>query len=404
MTSTGTRVEVQELTVRYGALRAVDELDLHAEAGEILAVLGPSGCGKSTLLRTIAGLERPAAGRVLLGGRDVTALRPDQRGVGLMFQDHVLFPHRSVAENVAFGLRMRRMPRSDIDARVHEVLGLVDLDGTASRDVAELSGGEKQRVALARAIAPEPGLLMLDEPLGSLDRALRQHLLEQLPGMLRSLGTTVLYVTHDQDEALAFADHVAVMRSGRLVQRDRPDRLWREPNDEFVARFIGLDQVFEVEHGPDGLIRTPFGDLDLRRYASQAPGAEDDVTLRLVLLADAVRLASAATSGAADAPDPATEVEIDGRVTARRFASDHVAVEVATDAGPSVRVAVWRGAGPAVDERVRLVVDLTATRLVPAAGPLDEAAASRHRGIVTGSSTDSTADGRGRFRRGSPRR
>ncbi len=373
MDAMGTRVDINDLTVRFGTVTAVDHLDLSAEPGEILAVLGPSGCGKSTLLRTIAGLERPATGHVRLGGDDVTRLRPDERGVGLMFQDHVLFPHRSVGDNVAFGLRMHRMPRVQITARVDEVLGLVDLEGMASRNVDELSGGEQQRVALARAIAPEPKLLMLDEPLGSLDRALRQHLLDQLPGMLRSLGTTVLYVTHDQDEALAFADHVAVMRAGRLVQRDRPDQLWRAPADEFVARFIGLDQIFEVTTASNGLVRTPFGELDLHQHASHAPGAEGDgASQRLVLLADAIRLATPQESVSS------TEMALDGQVAARRFASDHIALDVVTSAGPTVRVAVWRGAGPAVGDPVRVVLDLTATRLVPATGRVVEQTDNRH--------------------------
>src|SRR6056297_347920 len=284
-------LDVTSLTVRYDGLTAVDRLDLHAGDGEVVAVLGPSGCGKSTLLRAIAGLERPDGGRITIDGQDVTDVRADRRDVGLMFQDHVLFPHRTVADNVAFGPRMRRMPRRDIDRRVTAVLTLVDLAGAGDRPVTELSGGEQQRVALARAIAPRPRLLMLDEPLGSLDRVLRDRLLAGLPDVFRAIGTTVLYVTHDQQEALALADRVAVMRAGRFVQQGTPTQLWREPRTEFVARFVGLEVVLDADVR-DGIATTVLGRLPL----PEAP----DGTARLVLLPDGLRLVDGPLARAPD--------------------------------------------------------------------------------------------------------
>jgi thiamine transport system ATP-binding protein len=339
-----------QVTVRYGEHVAVDGLELTAADGEVVCVLGPSGCGKSTLLRGIAGLEPLTAGRVTLDGRDLAGRRPDQRDVGLMFQDHALFPHKSVAENVAFGPRMRGLPRREVGTRVDEVLALVDLDGFGDRRVTELSGGEQQRVALARALAPRPRLLMLDEPLGSLDRALRDQLLDQLPGVFANAGCTVLYVTHDQDEALSLADRVAVMRAGRLVQTDTPDRLWRRPRDRFVAGFLGLDLVLEGVVR-DGRAETALGLLPV-------PGV-DGGRVQLAVLPDALRLVAAT-------PLADHELAVDGTVTGRRFAGDHTVVTVRTDAGPVLTVPVWRAMPPEIGEAITVALD--PTRLHPLLG------------------------------------
>jgi thiamine transport system ATP-binding protein len=330
-----------QVTVRYGAHVAVDGLDLAAADGEVVCVLGPSGCGKSTLLRAIAGLEPLTRGVITLDGRDLAGRRPDQRDVGLMFQDHALFPHKSVADNVAFGPRMRGLGRDTIRTRVAEVLSLVDLAGFGHRAVTELSGGEQQRVALARALAPRPRLLMLDEPLGSLDRALRDQLLQQFPAVFANAGCTVLYVTHDQDEALSLADRVAVMRAGRLVQTDTPDLLWRRPRDRFVAGFLGLDLVL------DGRVRggratTALGSLPL-------PDVEDgEVTV--VVLPDALRLV--ATTPVGD-----HELAVGGTVTGRRFAGDHTVVTVRPARGPLLTVPVWRASPPEVGATVTVAID-----------------------------------------------
>jgi thiamine transport system ATP-binding protein len=228
---------VEDLTVRYGALAAVSGVDLAIRDGEVLALLGPSGCGKSTLLRAVAGLEPAEGGAIRWDGTDLAGVPVHRRGFGLVFQDGQLFPHRDVAGNVAFGLRMRRMTgRAE---RVAELLDLVGLAGYERRRVTELSGGEAQRVALARALAPRPRLLLLDEPLSALDRALREQLAMDLAGLLRVAGATALVVTHDHDEAFTLADRVAVMRTGRIVQTGAPEEVWRRPADEETARFLG---------------------------------------------------------------------------------------------------------------------------------------------------------------------
>jgi thiamine transport system ATP-binding protein len=205
--------------------------------------MGPSGSGKSTLLRAVAGLEHLDAGTIRWDGIDVTHEPPHRRRFALMFQDYALFPHRTVAGNLAFGLRMQGRDHDSIAARVAEVLDLVGLTGLGERPVGELSGGQQQRVALGRTLAPEPRLVLLDEPLGSLDRVLRDQLLEDMRGIFETLGTTVLYVTHDRDEAFAVADVVAVMGDGAIVRSDTPEGLWTDPGSAFVAGLLGLDNV-----------------------------------------------------------------------------------------------------------------------------------------------------------------
>ena len=234
---------VENVTVHFGQLAALDGVTLDLGEGEIVAVLGSSGSGKSTLLRVIAGLQRPDAGRVVLDGEDLATIPPHRRGIGLVFQDHALFHHRDVRGNVAFGLRMRGDDGTAVDRRVRQLLELVGLAGYEQRAIATLSGGEQQRVALARALAPEPRVLLLDEPLGSLDRLLRDRLLEELQRIFAELSVTALYVTHDRAEAFALGDRVAVMRTGRVVQVGTADELWARPADEDVARFLGLANV-----------------------------------------------------------------------------------------------------------------------------------------------------------------
>ncbi|MEO3768709.1 ABC transporter ATP-binding protein, partial [Streptomyces sp. B5E4] len=234
---------LDDVTVRYGARAAVDGISLDVADHEVVSVLGPSGSGKSTLLRAVAGLQPVAGGRVLLGGRDLAGVPAHRRGVGLMFQDQQLFPHRDVGGNVSFGPRMHGAPRAAARERVAELLELVGLPGAQRRAVGALSGGEQQRVALARALAPSPRLLMLDEPLGQLDRSLRERLVVELRQLFGRLGTTVLAVTHDQGEAFALSDRVVVMREGRVAQTGTPVEVWERPADEFVARFLGFANV-----------------------------------------------------------------------------------------------------------------------------------------------------------------
>ncbi|HET9138626.1 ABC transporter ATP-binding protein [Actinophytocola sp.] len=230
---------VTGLTVHYGAVAAVSDVDIEVADGEVVALLGPSGCGKSTLLRAVAGLERPGAGAVCWDGADLAGLAVHRRGFGLVFQDGQLFPHRDVAGNVEFGLRMAGVDRTARAERVTELLTLLGLDGYQRRRITELSGGEQQRVALARALAPRPRLLLLDEPLSALDRALREQLALDLARVLRVSGSTALVVTHDHDEAFTLADRVALMRAGRIVQTGRPEQVWRAPADQQTAAFLG---------------------------------------------------------------------------------------------------------------------------------------------------------------------
>lgn len=229
---------VESVSVTIGAKRVLDGVDLTVESRQILSLLGPSGSGKSTILKVIAGLVPPTAGTVMWDGADLNAVPAHLRRFGLMFQGYALFPHMNVAENVVFGLRMLDWPDLEIERRLREMLELVGLSGFGHRSVETLSGGEQQRVALARTLAPDPLLVMLDEPLGALDRVLRDRLLEDIPELLR--GRSVIYVTHDQDEAFAVADQVALIRDGRIVQIGTRSDLEQRPADQWVREFLGL--------------------------------------------------------------------------------------------------------------------------------------------------------------------
>nr|WP_269813004.1 ABC transporter ATP-binding protein [Ornithinimicrobium sediminis] len=238
---------VEGVSVRFGDTVAVDDVSFELARGEVLAVLGPSGCGKSTLLRAVAGLEELASGSVLLEGRDLADVPTHRRGFALMFQDGQLFAQQSVAENVGYALRLRRMPAAKVRARVAELLELVGLPAYGDRRPGTLSGGEQQRVALARALAAEPRVLLLDEPLSALDRSLRERLAGDLRDILVRTGTTALLVTHDHDEAFTVADRMGVMFDGRLVQQGPTLQVWREPADERTARFLGFHHVVTGE-------------------------------------------------------------------------------------------------------------------------------------------------------------
>jgi ABC-type Fe3+/spermidine/putrescine transport system ATPase subunit len=238
-------------------------IDLDVTEGEIACLLGPSGCGKTTLLRIVAGLEAPDAGQVFFEDREVSSVPVYRRGFGLMFQDYALFPHKDVAANVAFGLRMQGLDREQVRSRVEEMLVLVHLQPLAHRDVNQLSGGERQRVALARALAPQPRLLMLDEPIGALDRTLRDRLLDELRQILKQVDVTVLYVTHDQAEAFGIADRVFLMRAGQIVQSGRPEAVYRHPASVWVARFLGMRNLLDgIWVGP-GIVETDIGRLSV---------------------------------------------------------------------------------------------------------------------------------------------
>ncbi|MCK6577084.1 MAG: ABC transporter ATP-binding protein [Anaerolineae bacterium] len=262
-------LHVSGVTKRFGVHIVLSGIDLAIDSGEIICLLGPSGCGKTTLLRVIAGLEAPEEGGIYLGSASVTDQPVHQRGFGLMFQDHTLFPHLNVADNIAFGLKMRGVSAAVQRTRVLELLELIGLMGYERRDPATLSGGEKQRVALARSLAPSPSLLMLDEPLGALDGILRQRLMADLRRIIKQIGLTAIYVTHDRHEAFATADRIAVMNAGRIEQVAAPQDLYRRPATAFAAQFIGLRNVFPVLSMRDGRAATIVGEFTV----TNSPGA-----------------------------------------------------------------------------------------------------------------------------------
>jgi spermidine/putrescine ABC transporter ATP-binding subunit len=264
---------VTSLTVRFDTTTAVDRLDLDVAPGELFVLLGGSGSGKTTLLRAIGGFVQPAAGRITLDGVDIGGLPPHRRPVNTMFQSYALFPHMSAAANIGFGLRMRGLPRAEIDARVAEMLDLVRLRGFGARRPAQLSGGQQQRVALARSLAPRPSLLLLDEPLSALDRNLRRDTREELVRLQRSLGIAFILVTHDQEEALTMADRIGVMHDGRLAQVGTPAEVYERPNTRFVAEFLGAANVLHAMAPTSGMqLELPGLSATVRTATESAPG------------------------------------------------------------------------------------------------------------------------------------
>ncbi len=249
-------IVLEAVSKHYGAVRAVDGVSLRAEAGKFLVLLGPSGCGKSTVLRLIAGLEEVSGGKILIGGRDVTRLEPDKRRISMVFQSYALFPHLSVAENIVFGLKVRRTPAPERDARLARVAGLVGLGEQLARKPAQLSGGQRQRVALARAVVAENRICLMDEPLSNLDAQLRHGMRVEIRALQQRLGMTVVYVTHDQVEAMSMADRVILMREGRIEQEGSPEELYARPASVFAARFIGTPpmNIVALEDGPGGAV------------------------------------------------------------------------------------------------------------------------------------------------------
>ena len=325
----------RKLAVRFGDHQALDGVSLHVEPSEILAILGPSGCGKSTLLRAIAGLQPLDAGRVTWNGLDLAGVPPHRREVGLMFQDHALFPHRDVAANVGFGLRMQGLGATERRSRAAEMLELVGLTGFESRPIDTLSGGEAQRVALARALAPHPRVLLLDEPFGSLDRRLRDRLVEEIPPILRAADVAAVHVTHDHDEAFAVADRVGIMIAGRLGRVGPAPEVWSDPRLASVARFLGHTNLVEVGEGGS----VPWGTLRLE------PGLH-------VLRADAFSVVDEADG------------DLDAVVERSVFAGGRTRVTVRTDPG-AVRLRADPPGSDAVDlapgARVRLRIDPSKT-------------------------------------------
>ena len=294
---------------RYGPVVAVADLDLHVGQGELVTVLGPSGSGKTTLLTLIAGLAGPSAGRIEIGGRDVTFLPAARRNVGLVFQSYALFPHMSVEANVAFPLSVRGRARAETLRRVRDALRLVRLEGFEGRRPGQLSGGQQQRVALARAVVFEPEILLLDEPLGALDRKLREQLQVELRQLQRSLGITTILVTHDQEEALSLSDRIVVLDEGRVQQIGTPEEAYLRPANRFVADFLGTANRFE------GILLDDAGTSCLRLddgavMPCAAPGLARGQRVAAIVRPERVRIEPASPSGADGAGLPATVADV----------------------------------------------------------------------------------------------
>jgi len=345
LSGAGHALALERLSKRYGALAAVDDVSLTVGRGEFLTLLGPSGSGKTTILMMIAGFTAPSAGAVRLDGADITALPPERRDFGMVFQGYALFPHLTVAENIAFPLRVRGLGRAARDAKVRGALDLVQLAGLAERRPAQLSGGQQQRVALARALVFEPNLLLLDEPLSALDKKLRAELQEELRALHRRIGRTFVNVTHDQEEALSLSDRVAILNHGRLIQIGPPAALYERPATRFVAGFLGTSNFLRgtvAGPAPEGFALT-IGATRLVQ-AGPPPGPQALLSLRpekIALLAPGEQAANA----------------IEGRIAGWLYLGAGYALQVATADCGTLRVTLpaWRAPiAPAEGMAVRL--------------------------------------------------
>jgi spermidine/putrescine ABC transporter ATP-binding subunit len=329
----GATVEVSGLVKRYGSDNVVDDVSLRVESGEFVTLLGASGSGKTTTLMMIAGFVTPTAGEIKISGKDISRLPPERRGLGVVFQSYALFPHYSVFENIAFPLRLRRMPEDEIKRRVHEVLELMQLAEFGDRRIAQLSGGQQQRVALARAIVFSPPVLLMDEPLGALDRKLRDQLQTEIKRIQRDLGVTVIYVTHDQEEALAMSDRIAIMSKGRIAQLGTPDLVYQEPSSPFVASFLGESNFIDVQ-GVD--VNGRFAKVVCAKNGQQPFAGR--LVQPIAAGNDLVAMVRPEAIGIARAAGPADN-QVQGTVELREFLGSSVRLAVRCDFGElTVRV------------------------------------------------------------------
>ena len=333
-------LRIDGLVKHFGTFRAVDALSLDIYTGEFFALLGPSGCGKTTLLRMLAGFEVPDGGRILLNGKDITHIPPHQRPVNMMFQNYALFPHLSVRDNIAFGLKRAGMPTAKIDSRVGEMIALVKLAGLEKRKPGQLSGGQRQRVALARSLARRPQLLLLDEPLAALDRKLRESTQLELMELQRRLGLTFIIVTHDQGEAMTMAGRIGVMDAGRLEQVATPRELYEAPRSRWIAEFVGDINLFEGKHEPDDADHPTIA----RRMAITTRGAgtiyvaEPRQPLAKSSLCVAIRPEKVKLSRRAPASDDAHAINrLEGVVTDVSYLGGMTSYKVRLDSGAVLR-------------------------------------------------------------------
>lgn len=319
-TSDDVIARIDGISKRFGNAVAVDHLDMEIKAGEFVTFLGPSGCGKSTTLRMLGGFETPDTGRIILEGQDVTRLPPNKRKVNMVFQDYALFPHMTVRQNISFGLELKGLTKAQIAARLDDLMSFLELQEFAGRHPEQLSGGQRQRVALARALAPDPALLLLDEPLGALDAKLRSQVQDELKSIQQRTQKTFFFVTHDQDEALTMSDRIVVMNAGKVEQDGTPEDLYRRPASRFVAGFIGETNLLtaEVRGSSAGEIALDWSGIALRGHASghhPAVGEKVASSLRLEnLLVDNKPLD--------------TEISFEAHVTRQVFKGSRVAVEL----------------------------------------------------------------------------
>ena len=311
------RVEIRNVSLSYGATHVLRNISLTVEPGEFFALLGPSGSGKSTLLRLIAGFNRQQSGQVLIGGRDVSGIPPWERNVGMVFQNYALWPHMTVAQNVAFGLEERRLPRDEVRRRAAAALELVGLAGFGERRPSQLSGGQQQRVALARTLAVEPQVLLLDEPLSNLDAKLRVQMRRELLRLHKRLGITTIFVTHDQEEAMTICDRIAVLDEGVVQQVGTPLELYDRPVNRFVAHFVGSVNLFEGtirDEAGRRVFASALGEVPLPAGVAQAPANRADLAFR----PHAVRLAPAATD----------DLGLDGTIEGGEFLGEFMRYEI----------------------------------------------------------------------------
>ena len=317
-----TFLSIQNLRKSFGTTTVVQDFNLDVSTGEFVSFLGPSGCGKTTVLRMVAGFEQPSAGAISVGGKDVTRLKPNQRNIGMVFQAYALFPNLTVAQNVAFGLKVAGVPKAEMDKRVAEMLSLIKLPEFGDRYPYQLSGGQQQRVALARALAPRPKLLLLDEPLSALDAKVRVSLRDEIRSIQRNLGITTIFVTHDQEEALSISDRIVVMYGGKAEQVGTPYEIYNRPATKFVANFVGTLNVLEgvVSDASAGKVKVDTQEIVV---GNKLNGSRNGDAVSLALRPEAIALG----------PRPGHDAELGGRISEVHFLGSVIRIRVGLGKG-----------------------------------------------------------------------